>query len=208
MNLSHLIITFTAISISGCTVDSTQEKPTSEGPLDLYGTQHKIILESKTKPQGKAANGFKEFKKGGKSGHGYYGAFAYSINPRKSSVYGSHTGYNSLKTAREGALAGCKSYLKKGEAPCKIIAVMVPKGYVNKQKITLSKSVTKLLRDQKNKGEYRAFATNDGDYARVWNRETQELANQEALENCNTRAKRETPRHQKLYPCRLIPEEQ
>jgi hypothetical protein len=206
MKFSHLIITFAAISISGCTVDSTQEKATSDGPLDLYGSEHEITLHSETKPQGKAAGAFQRFKKGGKEGKGYYGAFAYSLG---GGAYGGYTGYNSLKTARESALAGCSIYRKKGESACKIIAVLVPKGYVNKQGMTLSKNATKALRDLKNNDKYRAIATNDAGYFdHGWKYETQELANRNILEGCNLHAKVTTPRHEKLYPCYLISEEQ
>lgn len=202
MKLSHLIITFAAINISACTVDSTQEKTISDGPLDLYDSEHKVTLYSKTKPQRKAAGAFNRFKKGDK---GYFGAFAYSLG---GGAYSGVDGYNSLKTATEGALASCSIYNKKGDTPCKIIAVLTPRGYVDKQKITLSKNATKDFRDQKGKGKYRAFATNDaGYYSFVWEYETQDLANRSALQNCSIRVKTKTPRHQKIYKCHLIPEE-
>lgn len=208
MKLSHLIVIFAAISISGCTVNSTQENVISKGPLDLYGSEHKITLHSETKPQGKATGAFERFKKGGKTGKGYYGAFAYSLHSG-GGAYGYQTGTNAIKIARERALAGCSIYRKKGDAPCKIIAVLIPKGYVSKQKITLSKDATKALHDLKNEDKYRAFATNDaGYYSRVRKRETQELANRNVLENCNLNVKAKTRRHQKLYPCYLIPEVQ
>lgn len=111
MKLAFLIIPLTTISITGCTVDSTQEKNISEGPFDLYGSAHEITLHSKTKLQGKGANAlFNKFKQGGENGGGYYGAFAYSFS---GGARASHTGYDTLKAAREGALAGCRSFRKK-----------------------------------------------------------------------------------------------
>jgi len=206
MKFSHLIIIFAAISISGCTVDSLQEKTIPKSALDLYGSEHKVTLYSKTNPQGKAASAFNNFKKGGREGKGYYGAFAYSVGSGR--AYGAHTGYNTLKIARESALAGCSSYRKKGGAPCEIIATLTPRGYVNKQKMTFSKNATNALRKQENQTKYRAFAINDAGYFyRGSEYETQKYANLDVLEGCNLHAKSKTPRHQKLYPCYLVSEE-
>jgi len=208
MKSLFFITTIAAINISGCTMESLQEpnptKTVPVGALDIYNLEHKVTLYSKVEFGRGAAIAFNDFRKSDK---GYFGAFAYSSGSRDYS-YGEATGHNTLKTAREYALDNCAVHLKGGPA-CKVIAVLTPMGFVDRHKMTLSKNITKDLHNLRNARKYIAIATNDAGYADwVAGYDTQESANSEALRLCDLRVKTQTPRHQKAYPCYLIPKQQ
>ena len=202
---SKIILTaFTAIILSGCVTTVEQEgtltKHVEIEASDLYGPNDHVTVYSKVDMNEKAQSSFKRFKQSAK---GYYGAFAYS--PSTSGAYAQTTGHNTLKTAREYALTFCSQHLTRGASDCEIIAILTPKGYIDKRKMTLSKNATKTLNELKSSAKYSALAANDtGYFYPVWGYESQELASSEAIRKCNEHAKSKTPKIQKYHPCRLI----
>ncbi len=203
-----VITTLAAMAVSGCMTAPVQgtsaQKPVSESELDLYSLEHQVTHYSKVEFGKNAAKAFHEFRKSDK---GYFGAFAYSSGPRGAFSYSATDGHGTLRTAREYALKNCSTYLVAGPA-CKIIAVLTPKGYVERHKATLSKSSTKALRNLRSADKYNAIATNDAGYVDwVAGYSSQESANKEAMRRCSLRVKTRTQRIQKTYPCYLVPKQ-
>lgn len=201
-----VITLLAAMAVSGCMTTTAQEpslaNTTSISALDLYSSEQTVTLHSKIEL---TQYGTKSFNEWTKIDAGYYGAFAYSLGSGRGH-YGATTGHNTLKSAREYALDNCMAYLEAGPA-CKVIAVLTPKGFVDRNKMTLSKNITKEFRRLRTAKRYHAIATNDAGYA-DWatDQDTQAHANTEAMRICNLRVKRQTPRFHKIKPCHLIPE--
>lgn len=202
MKTLFAIAAIATISIAGCTTVPVQDaKSAHSDRLDLYGTGQQVTRLSKVDLQPLAAKGFAKFKA---SKAGYYGAFAYSYG-EAGLAYGAATGHNTLKTAREYALDNCTATLEGGPA-CKIIAILTPKGFVNKNKMTLSQNVTNDLNRLRSTAKYNAIASNNAGYTEWVNgHATQKAADKEALRLCTLLVETRTPRYQKTYPCYLIP---
>lgn len=202
MKFLFVLTTIAAVTVSGCMTAPVQQSNPSSA-LDLYSLEHQVTLISEVNFPKRIAKGFSEFKQDPKS---YYGAFAYSIDS-KGAAFGSITGANTLQLARVEALIRCTKLLR-GGPPCKIVAIMTPKGYVDKHKMTLSRNITEDLPSLRSGGKYTAVATSDAAFIdRVEGYGTQKSADSEALRLCNVRAKTRSQRHHKAYPCYLIPKQ-
>lgn len=202
----YVITTLAAMAVSGCMTTPEQgTSPTNiahETALDLYSYDFQVTLVSNVKLPKHITEKFSEFRKGGR---GYFGAFAYSAGSGHGARSVMSSGANTLKAAREQTLYICNRDFRRGP-PCKIIAILTPKGYVAKPKMTLSRNITNILPSLRRGRKHSAIATSDLAFIdKVVGYDTQKNADAEALRLCTLRMKRRTPTHQKPYPCYLIP---
>jgi len=195
-NISSLVISL--VLLSACVGTEPAAITKRDASLDLYSPSGKVTVYEDVKFFKTAQKSYDSFKQ---SKEGYYGAFAYSYL----GAFGRTTGHNSLETAREYAIKLCKEKRNIGGPKCTVIATLSPTGFSDKGNTTLSMLGTKTLAELKHLDGHKAFATNDaGYYYSSWEFKTLKAATTDAISKCNENAKKNTPKFQKLYPCKII----
>lgn len=177
--------------------------PGSAGASEVYG-KAKIAIHSDYALQPKQKDRFAEFKR---RNNVFYSAFV--VNTRSDTFY-TMTDEHSLEDAQFQGIAGCRMVSPPEAAnSCILYASATPtggavaniplKGTIS---MSLSKAIAKGLKSSKHE-TYVAVAINHvGAWGWVWNQQTEAVARERALKECDTATK--DPNRMRLYPDALI----
>lgn len=177
--------------------------PASAGANEVYG-KAKIAIHSDYALQPKQKDRFAEFKR---RNNVFYSAFV--VNTRSDTFY-TMTDEHSLEDAQVQGIAGCRMVSPPDAAKsCILYASATPtggavaniplKGTIS---MSLSKEIAKALKSTKHETFVAVAINHVGAWGLVWNQQTEAVARERALKECDTATK--DPNRMRLYPDALI----
>ncbi|MCE5974168.1 hypothetical protein LZA78_11800 [Sinirhodobacter sp. WL0062] len=177
--------------------------PASADANEVYG-KAKIAIHSDYALQPKQKDRFAEFKR---RNNVFYSAFV--VNTRSDTFY-TMTDEHSLEDAQAQGIAGCRMVSPPDAAKsCTLYASATPTGGAVANiplsgtiSMSLSKEIAKALKSSKHETFVAVAINHVGAWGLVWNQQTEAVARERALKECDTATK--DPNRMRLYPDALI----